>query len=223
MSYDYKVNGKEYSVMSAVNCHILSELVDREIYCCMTQEINFIIKQVLNGYDDDAPFDVTDYDDALENGESKVCEECGSAEDFEDYDPTEADESDFHGEDWNPDKPIYICPICGCEYETLQEARECCQHEDAKRCPHCGKVYGEYDYEELDHTQPEIYEWYAVSDWLGDKLGQHGEVVISTWGKSYWGRQSSGQRIILDSVIQQIAYDMGILEGQANSWEDITA
>ena len=163
---------------------------------------------------------MNDYDAAIENSMEHVCEDCGACDDFEDYDPLIADETDFHGEDWNPEEPVYTCPVCGFEYKTLQEARECCSHEDCKRCNNCGRIYGEYDFGELDKAQPEIYEWYAVSDRFGEKLGQYGEVVIDAWGKSYWGRQGTGQSIICDYVIEQIAYDLEILEGQPNSWEE---
>lgn len=220
MSCDYKVNGKEYSLMSPANNRILSKLVDNEVYCDMTQEIEFIIKTILViGYDEDAPFTVEDYDDAINNGTEKDCDSCGEAGNFEYYDPMEADETDFHGEDWNPDEPVYTCPICGEEHETLQKARECCQYDDARRCKNCGKVFGEYDFDNLESDIPTIYEWYAISDWLGRKLSQYGEVVIDAYGKRYWGRQGTGQSIILDSVIEQIAYDLEILEGQTHSWE----
>lgn len=220
MNCDYKVNGKEYSMMSAANEKILNKLVNNEVYCNMTQEIEFIINTILiSGYDDDAPFTVEDYDDAIDNGAEKICDACGEAGNFEYYDPMEADETDFHGENWSPDKPVYTCPICGKEHETLQEARECCQYDDARRCKNCGKVFGEYNFDCLESDVPTVYEWYAVSDWLGKKLGQHGEVVINTWGKSYWGRQSTGQSIICDNVIEQIAYGLEILEGQTHSWE----
>lgn len=224
MNYDYKVDGKEYSMMSPTNERILNKLVNNEVYCNMTQETEFIINALLEGANDSsAPFDVNDYDTAIENGMEHVCEDCGVCDDFEDYDPMEADETDFHGEDWDPEEPVYTCPVCGLEYKTLQEARECCSHEDCKRCNNCGRIYGEYDFGELDKAQPEIYEWYAVSDRFGEKLGQYGEVVIDAWGKSYWGRQGTGQSIICDYVIEQIAYDLEILEGQRYSWEDRVA
>lgn len=67
MSDDYKVNGKEYSLMSPANNRILSKLVDNEVYCDMTQEIEFIINALLEGANDSsAPFDVNDYDAAIE-------------------------------------------------------------------------------------------------------------------------------------------------------------
>lgn len=221
MSADYTVNGRGYSMMSPVNERILRKFIGHEFYCDMTQEVDYILRSTLQtGNYSDAPFSIEDYDEAVDNAYEKVCEDCGAVDDFEEYDPMTADESDFHGEDWNPEHPVYTCPICGIDHDTLQEARECCQYDDAYKCKNCGKVYGENDFDKLDTTTPEVLEWYAVSDWIGTKLGQRGEVVIDTWGKSYWGRQGTGQSIILDGVIQQIAYDEEILEGQKYSWED---
>lgn len=220
MNCDYKVNGKEYSMMSATNEKILNRLVNNEVYCNMTPEVEYILNSTLqNGDYSDASFSIEDYDEAIDNVREHVCEECGACDDFEDYDPLTADESDFHGEDWDQEHPAYTCPICGMEYDTLQEARECCQYNSARRCKNCGKVYDEYSFDELDTITPEVNEWYAVSDWLGEKLGQYGEIVIDAWGKSYWGRQCTGQSVICDSVIEQIAYDLEILEGQTHSWE----
>lgn len=220
MNCDYKVNGKEYSMMSATNEKILNRLVNNEVYCNMTPEVEYILNSTLqNGDYSDAPFSIEDYDEATDDIHEKVCGDCGTVDDFEEYDPMTADESDFHGEDWDQEHPVYTCPICGMEHDTLQEARECCQYNSARRCKNCGRVYDEYSFDELDTTTPEVCEWYAVSDWLGKKLGQHGEIVIDTWGKAYWGRQGTGQSIICDNVIEQIAYDLEILEGQTHSWE----
>lgn len=83
MSCDYKVDGKEYSMMSPANNRILNKLVDNEVYCNMTEEIEFIIAALIAGADDsDAPFDVDDYDAAIENGMEHVCEDCGSCINF---------------------------------------------------------------------------------------------------------------------------------------------
>ena len=37
-------------------------------------------------------------------------------------------------------------------------------------------------------------------------------------GHNVWGRGSTGQAILLDWVVAQIAIEMEILEGQANDW-----
>ena len=65
---------------------------------------------------------------------------------------------------------------------------------------------------------PKSFEWWAVSNWFGEKLKARGEVVLDCWGKSYWGRQTTGQAISLDYVIASIADEMQILDGQAHSW-----
>lgn len=96
MSDDYKVNGKEYSLMSPTNERILNRLVNNNVYCNMTQEIEFIINALLEGANDSsAPFDVNDYDAAIENGMEPVCEDCGACDNFEDYDPLTADETEL--------------------------------------------------------------------------------------------------------------------------------
>jgi hypothetical protein len=49
----------------------------------------------------------------------------------------------------------------------------------------------------------EIYEWWAVSPWLFEKLREHGEPVIDTY-PCLWGRTCTGMAIALDSVITKI-------------------
>lgn len=68
----------------------------------------------------------------------------------------------------------------------------------------------------LDIEPSEIYEWWVVSSFLCEKLGELGMCVISDY--NIWGRCTTGQAILLDYAITQICSDMGILEGQENSW-----
>lgn len=49
----------------------------------------------------------------------------------------------------------------------------------------------------------EIFEWWAVSPWLFEKLREEGEPVIDTF-PHLWGRTTSGQAIALDGVITRI-------------------
>jgi len=51
----------------------------------------------------------------------------------------------------------------------------------------------------------EIYEYWAVTKWLAEKLKEKGEVVFELWDFHVWGRQTTGQAIKLDPVIQEIA------------------
>ena len=51
----------------------------------------------------------------------------------------------------------------------------------------------------------EILEWWLVSPWLAEWLLRSGECVLEAYGFSWWGRQTSGQAIWMDAVIQEIA------------------
>lgn len=84
------------------------------------------------------------------------------------------------------------------------------------KCPYCGTIH-----EEEPETDPqEIYEYWIVTPWLGEKLREKGEPVLKRHGGWIWGRTCSGQAIALDWVISLICYDMGILEGQPHEWKD---
>lgn len=69
-------------------------------------------------------------------------------------------------------------------------------------CEECGGAGG--DCGECDDGQRdiEIFEWWSVSPWLGRQLAERGEVVINRG--TLWGRQMTGQAILMDHVIRQI-------------------
>jgi len=52
---------------------------------------------------------------------------------------------------------------------------------------------------------PEIFEYWAISDWLGDRLKEEDEIVFEMLDFTVWGRKCTGQAIKLDNVIQEIA------------------
>ena len=90
-------------------------------------------------------------------------------------------------------------------------------------CDDCGRRYSEDDYRDLDTQEAEIYEWWAVSGFLAKKLAARGECVIDGPCAWYWGRCATGQAILLDYVISCICEEMGILDGQPNSWAKLPA
>lgn len=55
----------------------------------------------------------------------------------------------------------------------------------------------------------DVLEWWQVSPMLLEKLKDKGEVVISSF--NYWGRCTSGQAILLDEVIEEIAEDIKLI------------
>ena len=71
----------------------------------------------------------------------------------------------------------------------------------------------------IDPDQHEALEHWIVTEWFAEKLEEKGEMVAEFMGMTIWGRGTSGQAIYMDSVIKEIASDMGILEGQTNEWK----
>ena len=51
----------------------------------------------------------------------------------------------------------------------------------------------------------EAYEWWLVSDWLCSRLRDLGEIVIDNGHGSWWGRGCTGQSMIMDGTLQQVA------------------
>ncbi|CBK64712.1 hypothetical protein [Alistipes shahii] len=64
-----------------------------------------------------------------------------------------------------------------------------------------GKIDEEYIY---PFNGDEVLEWWLVTPWLAERLKEQGEVIIDELGCRWWGRQSSGQAIYMDGVIQEI-------------------
>lgn len=57
---------------------------------------------------------------------------------------------------------------------------------------------------DLDPDDIEVYEHWAVSDWLERRLAEKGEITGKIAGLTLWGRCTTGQMISMDYVIQQI-------------------
>lgn len=72
---------------------------------------------------------------------------------------------------------------------------------------------------DVDDYAPEIFEHLIVTDWLADKLENHGEKVLKDFfGMTIWCRPTTGQAILLDHVISEICAEEEILEGQKYDW-----
>lgn len=50
----------------------------------------------------------------------------------------------------------------------------------------------------------EIYEYWAVSEWLGRKLKENGDAVAEFGLTHVWGRRTTGQAISMDYIIEKI-------------------
>ena len=106
------------------------------------------------------------------------------------------------------------CPECGgvntiIHNETPDEndniPADCDPDEYATEHPYQCKCGARFE-EEPESEPQEIYEYWIVSSWLGEKLRQAGEPVLERSCSGWiWGRTCTGQAIYLDSVIRDIA------------------
>ena len=91
------------------------------------------------------------------------------------------------------------------------------EFDDLYVCESCGKVFHD---SESWWEHKEVLQYFIVNPYFGEKLRDHGEMVMERYGGWIWGRQCFGQAILLDGVVDEIAYDMEILDGQRHSWAD---
>jgi hypothetical protein len=93
---------------------------------------------------------------------------------------------------------------------------------DAKHCK-SEELHGKFEticdgLESMDFdTYPEIYQWFECDRYLLDLLDAKGECILDG---TYWGRTSGNQSIVLDNVIQDIAYEFYTDCGEYNNHPD---
>ena len=120
----YTVNGHEYSSDSTPNQKILDQLIDREVFCNMNLEMDFILSAL--AYDasipEAPPFDESDYESAICDASPQTCSECGSSTYFDEVDVPNLDDSKFQNPDYDSDVPEpvdpYICPVSELRYSV---------------------------------------------------------------------------------------------------------
>ena len=61
--------------------------------------------------------------------------------------------------------------------------------------------------DEDDRYPQEIFQWWAVSNYLAERLIEAGEPVIDNNYGTWWGRTCCGQALYMDYSLQQIAGD----------------
>lgn len=77
--------------------------------------------------------------------------------------------------------------------------------------------------EGIDPHEREVFEHWAVSDWLAGKLAEKGEKVDTDFGgMTVWARTTTGQGIAQDAVIEQIVKDLNGADLPKNRKEPTT-
>ena len=83
------------------------------------------------------------------------------------------------------------------------------EDEDGEYAPPCATAQAACEHDGLDPTEYEVYEHWAVSTWLAEKLQAAGERVDTDFaGLNVWARTTTGQAISIDAVIERITREM---------------
>ncbi|MES2395876.1 MAG: hypothetical protein V4549_07730 [Bacteroidota bacterium] len=173
---------------SIVNQNIKSQFVQKHVYLNVNSMVEYILRA---GFEDrNAPFTIDDIENYYSYPEYRA--------EFADFEGGTRQELDNEIEDLKALKFNH-------EEDNDTETAESIQEEIEKL-------------ENLESEAQEVFEWYAVSSFLAEKLSQKGECIIDS--DNIWGRTTTGQAVLLDYVITKICAEMEILEGQSNSWEE---
>lgn len=62
--------------------------------------------------------------------------------------------------------------------------------------------------EDDEGNMQEVYEYWLVTPWFAEKLKAQGELVADFFDVVIWGRQTSGQLIYMDAVIDDITREL---------------
>ncbi len=54
----------------------------------------------------------------------------------------------------------------------------------------------------------EVYEFWLITPWFAEKLKAQGELVAEFFNLDIWGRQTTGQAIYIDAVIDDITREL---------------
>lgn len=183
------------------NQTIKGEFVGKHVYCNVGSLVEYCLK---NGFEDsDSPVNM----DAIENYYN-----------YPEWSKTVVGE-DLYFEGGNEDAKNTFLE----EFDRLiEESEELLSDEKISEVTHDRNVElieeAKSEFEEIESEPQEIFEWWAVSSYLYDKLKGLGYAVVDAGSCYVWGRATTGQAILLDYAISRICADMEILEGQSNSW-----
>ena len=170
---------------SVENQRIKARFVEDNVLACQTGLIEELLSQELISYEAPEMY----YCSPLHSGafEGNEAEKEARIEELEEK-SRELD--DFLLEPDQGDEP---------EREAVEEELENIQ-EDISDLKCCEPTYGE------------PLEWWLVNSWLAEKLEAEDEIIIEEWSCHWWGRQTSGQAILLDGVISRICHDLNMLD-----------
>lgn len=204
-------DGKIYTYTTDKNVKIIDKFITREVLCDVTSIVDYLLNECPAKY----PQPPLDYDMQLETPEHFSCPFCGeliTSDNLTEITEEECSQLKAEYNELDTEFP-YMCPICGATYIREEDAQYCCAGSQVYFCDECGEYIPEEDLETSDQPTA-VAEWLMVTEWLGKKLAEKGEMVLKTEDLSFiWGRRFSDS-IKFEKSIRSICYDVEILEGQ---------
>lgn len=190
-----------YDLNDSQRQELAEQFINKETIVNMTTEVEYILGKSLEDYQN-APFCHDDITNNQPTGQIEI-----NGERLE-LDEEERDQMLEHQE-YLRDKAQEAFDRAEEKLNTIEDDDQLDEYQDRiyefeentldRLITNCENLGG-MDFEDY----PEIYQWFYVGYWLANKLEEYGQCTLDG---SYWGRQCCGQSIILDHVIQQIAFD----------------
>jgi hypothetical protein len=180
---------------------IAQEYVNSHYVHCQNSQVEFILK-VAHEYPNNAPFSYDDIENNVPFGSVTV----GNV--WRDLTEQERDDLLPIYEYLRDKAEVMHEKITGQEPEDINSEQWQLWEKKEQRI---AKLFDRYDLdcdnlETMDFENwPEVYQWFLCDERLIHQLNKRGEVTLNG---EYWGRQTFGQSIVLDSVIQEIAIDL---------------
>ncbi len=188
---------KRIDFNSTENQRIKGDFVGREVYCNVNQMAEYILQKSFE--DSDAPFTYEElnlerysytghyiaFDDLTYSQKEEAQEELQELiNKLEDFEEFEVEECNYNY--------LTTGKYVSDQLEEIQDELS--------------------EIEDLDSDYIEIYEWWAVSQWLAEKLEEKGEIIAYAGRTCIWGRRTTGQAILLDYIISEICNDLDLLK-----------
>lgn len=171
----------------------IKKVVENEVYECVSDIVEFILSVTQNSYEysEDAPFTYDDIEFNDKFNEPEIEELREQIEKIED------EQSEYEEPEQMDDESD----------EAFNERYDAWDKKNDEFNDRIAELEDRIsDLEDEQSEMPDVFEWYAVSDWLANSLYELGEVVIRGW-HNYWGRGCSGQAVYMDGVMSRL-YDM---------------
>lgn len=180
------VNNEGNDKMTDQGLIAIEQMVQREVLCCMSSLVSTLAQN------EDSVVTRSTRRKESQNCLADLCEQASElAAPVLDYEEAATQNGFYLHPEWN----TWVA-----RSEDNSERKD---REEYLGADQWGRAY------DIDPYEWEVYEHWAVSQWLADKLIAQGERVDTDFAGLYiWARTTTGQSITMDGCIQRIYADM---------------